>query len=171
MSNLNVKIIVEELAELLIASNKTLVAAESCTGGWIAKQLTDLSGSSAWFDRGFVTYSNLAKQEMLGVAEETIDIFAAVSEETVVAMAKGALQNSHADFSLSVSGIAGPSGGSVDKPVGLVWFAWCKKSSAIKDDIVLSKHQIFRGDRNAVREQSVIYSLKMLIRFIKSENT
>ncbi len=124
MHDKNLPLIVEQLAELLIKFNKQMSVAESCTGGWVAKELTDLSGSSAWFERGFVTYSNQAKHEMLGVLESTLDTYGAVSEETVTEMAIGALKNSHADFSLSVSGIAGPTGGSVEKPVVLVWFSW-----------------------------------------------
>ena len=153
--------IVESLAVSLIKKNKKLALAESCTGGWIAKALTDLSGSSAWFDRGFVTYSNEAKQEMLGVAATTLDNYGAVSQETVSEMAVGALKNSHADYSLSVSGIAGPDGGSTEKPVGLVWFAW-----ADKDGIQLSEKQTFIGDRNAVREQAVTHALTSLLKLL-----
>ena len=124
MSDEKLIIIVEQLALLLIKTNKKLTVAESCTGGWVAKVLTDIAGSSDWFERGFVTYSNQAKHEMLGVKEATLENHGAVSEETVVEMAEGALTNSHADFSLSISGIAGPGGGSSEKPVGLVWFSW-----------------------------------------------
>lgn len=167
MSKINTSKIVEQLAESLTTVNKVLTVAESCTGGWLAKVLTDLSGSSVWFDRGFVTYSNAAKQEMLGVSETTLEIYGAVSQETVVEMATGALNHSHADFSISVSGIAGPSGGSDDKPVGLVWFAWCEKSSANKEGALFSEQKIFSGDRNAVREQAVVYAVTELINFIK----
>ena len=165
MSEIKLSKIVEELADTLIRIDKTLTVAESCTGGWIAKLLTDISGSSVWFERGFVTYSNLAKQEMLGVPEKTIKTYGAVSQETVIEMAVGALKNSHADYSVSVSGIAGPSGGSVDKPVGLVWFAWCKKSN--QEEIISSAQQTFNGDRDAVREQAVVFALTELINFIK----
>jgi len=161
MPDKKLSLIVEQLAELLIKRNKKLTIAESCTGGWIAKILTDLAGSSAWFERGFVTYSNQAKHEMLGVAEATLENFGAVSEETVVEMATGALKNSPADFSLSVSGIAGPGGGSDDKPVGLVWFAW-----AARDAVLLSEQQIFTGDRDAVREQAVIHALTGLLKLL-----
>lgn len=167
MSEINTTKIVAQLAESLISVNKSLTVAESCTGGWLAKVLTDLSGSSVWFDRGFVTYSNAAKQEMLGVSETTLETYGAVSQETVIEMATGALKYSHADFSISVSGIAGPSGGSDDKPVGLVWFAWCEKSSANKEGALFSEQKIFSGDRNAVREQAVVYALTELINFIK----
>ncbi len=155
----------EQLAALLIKNNNQLTVAESCTGGWIAKVLTDLPGSSAWFERGFVTYSNKAKQEMLGVAELTLNSDGAVSQQTVIEMAKGALKNSHAHFSLSVSGIAGPDGGSIDKPVGLVWFAWADKSD--KETNIISEQKIFNGDRKVVREQAVLHALIQLVNFIK----
>jgi nicotinamide-nucleotide amidase len=161
MQNKKLTLIVEQLAELLIKNNKQLTVAESCTGGWVAKVLTDLAGSSAWFERGFVTYSNKAKHEMLAVTESTLETYGAVSQETVAAMATGALKNSHADFSLSISGIAGPDGGSIDKPVGLVWFAWAE------NDNLSSEQKIFSGDRNAVREQAVAHALTKLVSFIK----
>ena len=166
MSNINITIIVEQLAELLINSNKKLAVAESCTGGWIAKVLTDLAGSSVWFDRGFVTYSNQAKHEMLGVANKILEdhvAHGAVSQKTVEAMALGALTHSDADYSLSVSGIAGPGGGSVDKPTGLVWFAWCANEAKDKEKVISSEQKIFLGDRNAVREQAVLYALTGLL--------
>ena len=158
-------ILVKQLAEFLTQHHQYMCVAESCTGGWVAKVLTDLAGSSAWFERGFVTYSNRAKHEMLGVAESTLQMFGAVSEETVSAMAVGALTNSHADFSLSVSGIAGPEGGSNDKPVGLVWFSWAiKENEVIKN---LDSHKImFDGDRDSVRFQSVEYALTQLIKYL-----
>lgn len=152
--------LVKNIAESLLHRDKKLSLAESCTGGWIAKVLTDLAGSSAWFERGFVTYTNQSKIEMLGVNAATLDTFGAVSEATVTEMALGVLQNSHADYSLSVSGIAGPSGGSKDKPVGLVWFAWATKNN------VVAEHKIFNGDRDAVRRQSVEYALTGLIKLL-----
>lgn len=161
-------IIVEQLAKLLISVNKKLAVAESCTGGWIAKILTDMSGSSTWFERGFVTYSNQAKHEMLNVSNETLTTYGAVSKETVIEMAEGALNNSQADFSLSVSGVAGPSGGSVEKPVGLVWFSWAVGKEGKKK--VFSEQQNFQGDRNSVREQAVLYALTELIHFIKRDD-
>ena len=117
MHNKELILIVEQIAALLLKKSKRLAVAESCTGGWVAKALTDLAGSSVWFERGFVTYSNQAKHEMLGVAESTLETYGAVSQETVFEMAIGALINSQADFSLSISGIAGPGGGSAEKPV------------------------------------------------------
>lgn len=161
MPEKKITLLVGQLADLLIERNKKLTVAESCTGGWIAKVLTDLAGSSVWFERGFVTYSNQAKHEMLSVAEATLESYGAVSQETVAEMAAGALKNSHADFSLSVSGIAGPGGGSADKPVGLVWFAWSNK-----DGIVASEQKIFSGDRDEVRKQAVIFALTQLIKIL-----
>ncbi len=162
MNEANLTIIVEQLADVLLKNNKRVAVAESCTGGWVAKCLTDLAGSSDWFERGFVTYSNQAKQEMLGVSESTLENHGAVSEKTVIEMAAGVLKHSHADYSLSISGIAGPGGGSEEKPVGLVWFAF-----AGNDNAIFSIQQNFSGDRNAVREQAVLYALTELTRFIE----
>lgn len=163
MTDKETTLIVEQLADYFLKNNKRLTVAESCTGGWIAKVLTDLAGSSAWFERGFVTYSNEAKQDMLQVASSTLDAFGAVSQETVIEMATGALKNSHADFSLSVSGIAGPDGGTEEKPVGLVWFAWARKLDSDQHKIISSESKIFSGDRNAVRQQAVDYALSRLL--------
>ena len=159
MTDIKITPIVEELAASLLKDKKRLSVAESCTGGWIAKVLTDLAGSSAWFERGFVTYSNEAKQEMLGVLAASLETQGAVSEKVVVEMALGVLKNSHADISLSVSGIAGPDGGSDDKPVGLVWFAWCNNLNADNKNVLVSEQKIFRGNRDAVREQAVEHAL------------
>ncbi|MCU7853860.1 MAG: nicotinamide-nucleotide amidohydrolase family protein [Candidatus Thiodiazotropha sp. (ex Monitilora ramsayi)] len=134
-----------------------LVVAESCTGGWLAKLLTDLPGSSAWFDRGYVTYSNEAKQSMLGVRSDTLMTHGAVSEETVAEMVQGALTESGADLALAVSGIAGPGGGSDEKPVGTVCFAWQKRGSRPQ---VASEH--ITGNRESIRRQSVHYLLERL---------
>lgn len=142
--------------------NLSLVSAESCTGGWIAKLLTDIAGSSAIFDRGFVTYSNQAKHEMLGVANETLNNYGAVSEQVVKQMVEGALNHSQADIAVSVSGIAGPDGGTVDKPVGMVCFAWMQRGSAAFANTVF-----FEGDRDLVRRQSVKYSLHGVIKLIE----
>ena len=132
-----------------------LCTAESCTGGWVAKTLTDVVGSSAWFERGFVTYTNLSKQEMLGVEATIIDHHGVVSELTVREMARGALQHSRADISLAITGIAGPGGGSESKPVGLVWFAW-----ATQDGEIRCENHIFAGDRETVRRQAVVTALQ-----------
>jgi nicotinamide-nucleotide amidase len=143
-----------KVARRLKAQRAVIVTAESCTGGWVAQELTAIAGSSAWFDRGFVTYSNEAKQEMLGVRAETLRKHGAVSEETAREMAQGALERSRGSVSLAITGIAGPSGGTPDKPIGTVCFAWATKQGATRAE---TKH--FPGDREAVRRQSVEYSL------------
>ncbi|MEN8803360.1 MAG: nicotinamide-nucleotide amidase [Thiogranum sp.] len=145
------------LAAALRRRGEWLVTAESCTGGWVAKICTDLAGSSAWFERGFVTYSNDSKQEMLGVSAETLDRYGAVSEQVVQEMAAGALQNSHAQWALAISGLAGPGGGSGEKPLGTVCFAW-----AGPDGWVMNRRYRFDGDREAVRRQAVSTALSLL---------
>lgn len=149
------------LAEALLARNWTLALAESCTGGGIAAACTDLAGSSRWFERGFVTYSNAAKQELLGVHADTLQAHGAVSEAVVREMAAGALEHSRADLALSVSGIAGPDGGSVQKPVGTVWFglAW-REDGELR---VEARQALFAGDRAAVRRQAVAFALGWLL--------
>ena len=131
-----------------------LATAESCTGGWIAEALTAISGSSAWFDRGFVTYSNEAKTEMLGVAAQTLAAHGAVSEATVREMAEGALARSLAEVAVAVSGVAGPTGGTAAKPVGMVCIGWAAKGSPTR-----SLTLRFAGDRTAVRRQTVVRAL------------
>ena len=153
---------VELLARQCLERQVRIATAESCTGGWIAKSCTDLAGSSEWFERGFVTYSNEAKQDMLGISKATISDFGAVSEQTVSAMAKGTLINSQADWAIAISGVAGPGGGSKINPVGSVWFAWMNANQ----DLHTSKKQ-FSGDREAVRKQSVDYALEELIKLLK----
>ncbi len=143
------------LGMALKAASLRLATAESCTGGWVAKVVTDIEGSSDWFERGFVTYTNDAKCEMLGVSAETLTTHGAVSEATVQEMAQGALQYSHADISLAISGIAGPGGGSVDKPVGTVCLAW-----AGRDSWQLTRQEVFVGDRRAIRMQAVFAAMQ-----------
>jgi nicotinamide-nucleotide amidase len=138
----------------LQAARAKLVTAESCTGGWVAQAVTSVAGSSAWFDRGFVTYSNEAKREMLGVKSATLQKHGAVSEQTAREMAKGALTRSRGTIALSVTGVAGPSGGSVAKPVGTVCFSWATKNGQ------WSETRRFRGNRESVRRQSVVHALK-----------
>lgn len=145
------------VGERLKAQGATITCAESCTGGWIAKVLTDISGSSAWFERGFVTYSNDAKQTLIGVSADALAQYGAVSEAVVREMASGAQLAARADYAVSVSGIAGPDGGSVEKPVGTVWFGF-----AAPGGIVIAKCQLFQGDREAVRRQSVAWALQTL---------
>ena len=141
----------------LLARRHMLATAESCTGGMIAAACTDLSGSSQWFERGFVTYSNEAKAEMLGVPPGLIEEHGAVSEPVARAMADGALAHSRAQVSLAVTGVAGPTGGTEAKPVGTVWFAWCVGGETH------SEMQHFAGDRAAVRVATVRYALKRLL--------
>ncbi|XXN62448.1 nicotinamide-nucleotide amidase [Enterobacter ludwigii] len=146
------------IGEQLKKQQATVTAAESCTGGWIAKVFTDISGSSAWFERGFVTYSNEAKQQMVGVQDTTLQQHGAVSEQTVREMATGAAKAAAAEYAIAVSGIAGPDGGTPDKPVGTVWFAIVGPEGR-----VLAQRQIFSGDRDAVRRQSVAWALQTLL--------
>jgi nicotinamide-nucleotide amidase len=138
-----------------------LATAESCTGGLIAGACTDLAGSSAWFERGFVTYSNAAKSEQLGVDAALIATHGAVSEPVVRAMVLGALQHSHAQVAVAVTGVAGPTGGSADKPVGTVWFGWATPAG------VRTEVQHFAGDRAAVRAATVHHALTQLAEWLK----
>lgn len=146
------------LGERLAAAGRMVAVAESCTGGWVAKAMTDVAGSSRWFDRGFVTYTNQAKQEMLGVRLDTLEQQGAVSGAVVEEMAAGALARSAASTSIAISGIAGPGGGSQDKPVGTVWFAWADREAE-----VCSECLIFDGDREAIRRQAVAHALEGLL--------
>src|SRR5262245_31234549 len=145
----------EQVGAALKKSGLMLVTAESCTGGWIAEAVTMVPGSSEWFERGFVTYTYISKREMLGVKEATLEKHGAVAEEVVIQMVQGALANSHAQIAVSVSGVAGPSGGTPEKPVGTVCFAWGAKGGAPRAE---TAH--FPGDREAVRKQSVEHALK-----------
>lgn len=147
------------VGEKLRARRWTVVTAESCTGGWVGQALTAIAGSSDYYDRGFITYSNQAKQDMLEVPGEVLARFGAVSEETVRAMASGALKHSRAQASLSISGVAGPGGGSPRNPVGTVCFGWAIRDGGPAD----SARQCFAGDREAIRRQAVIYSLQGLL--------
>jgi nicotinamide-nucleotide amidase len=146
------------LGRRLKARGAKLVTAESCTGGWVAQTVTSIAGSSDWFERGFVTYSNASKQELLGVRRPTLKKHGAVSEETAREMALGALARSKAGVALAVTGIAGPSGGSPDKPVGTVCFAWADRRGARSE----TRH--FAGDRESVRRQSVVHALEGVLR-------
>ena len=147
----------EQLGECLMARGLKLASAESCTGGWLAKIITDIPGSSAWFTGSVVSYSNEAKQSLLGVSENTLKEFGAVSGETVLEMSDGLFAHTDADVAVSVSGIAGPDGGSEDKPVGLVWLSWGKR-----DKSVFANPYNFAGDREAVRKQSIKQALNNL---------
>lgn len=152
----------EDLAQALLAQKACMATAESCTGGMIATSCTNLSGSSAWFERGFVTYSNDAKTEMLGVPATLIAQHGAVSEDVAKAMALGALAHSKANFSVAVTGIAGPTGGSAEKPVGTVWLAWASRNPAQ----CISMRQVFSGDRQAVREATTALALAQLVKMV-----
>jgi nicotinamide-nucleotide amidase len=147
----------ERLGAALRARGWTFAAAESCTGGWIAKATTDIPGSSAWFVAGYVVYSNDAKVRMLGVPPETIAVHGAVSEAVVVALADHARREAGADVAVAVSGVAGPGGGTPEKPVGTVWFAWSSP------DGTRAERRHFDGDRDSVRRQSVAFALRELI--------
>ncbi len=135
-----------------------ITCAESCTGGWVAKAITDIAGSSAWFDRGFVTYSNQAKADMLGVKTSTLEQHGAVSDPVVLEMAAGALKAAAADYAVAISGIAGPDGGTVQKPVGTVWFGFVGREHA-----PFSQLMRFEGGRDDVRRQAAYFALKTLM--------
>ncbi len=150
------------VGKLLKERGLMLATAESCTGGWVAQVVTSVSGSSEWFDRGFVSYSNHSKQEMLGVRSETLDQYGGVSEEVVKEMATGALANSKAQVSVAISGIAGPSGGTPHKPIGTVWLGWAMEGAEPR---CRSTH--FAGDREMVRQQAVMAALQGIIETVE----
>ena len=146
----------------LKAQGLMLATAESCTGGWVAQAVTAISGSSDWFERGFVTYADAAKREMLGVSADTLARHGAVSEQTARAMAAGALAHSSAQVAVAVTGIAGPTGGSPEKPVGTVCFAWSRK-----DAVLRAQTRRFEGDRESVRRQSVVVALEGILALLE----
>ncbi|MGF2736126.1 nicotinamide-nucleotide amidase [Marinobacter sp. DUT-1] len=152
----------DRLGELLKEQGRTIATAESCTGGWVAKVLTDRPGSSAYVMAGLVTYSNGAKQALLGVSAETLEQHGAVSEPVVRQMVAGAVQAAGVDVAVAISGVAGPGGGSPDKPVGTVWFAW---GSGQDQTEAVVKH--FDGDRDEVRRQSVLFALQAVTSFLE----
>lgn len=152
----------KRLGELLAQHDYSLVTAESCTGGGLSEIITRIAGSSGWFDRAYVTYSNAAKVEMIGVSEETLNSFGAVSENTAIEMAEGALNNSHADLSVSITGIAGPGGGSPEKPVGMVCFAWSNRQGETR-----STEIIFQGDRQTIRQQACLLAMQGLLEYLE----
>ena len=154
--------LVKKIAEELVARDLKVVVAESCTGGGLAKTMTSISGSSRWFERGYVTYSNDSKKDLLRVLNETLEIYGAVSVETALEMAEGAINNSLAQVSVAVTGIAGPDGGTVDKPVGTVCFAW----SMIDTNSVTTSTE-FSGDREAIREQAILMAIQGLLNIIE----
>jgi nicotinamide-nucleotide amidase len=146
-----------QVGALLLESGEKLATAESCTGGWVAQCLTAIAGSSDWFERGFVTYSNEAKSELLGVAPATLAAHGAVSEATAAAMAEGALKKSRAHRAVAITGIAGPTGGTPEKPIGMVCFAWADRSG------VEVETRRFQGDRAQIRAQAVACALQGLL--------
>jgi nicotinamide-nucleotide amidase len=158
-SDAQLRELTERVAQRFLHAGKRLATAESCTGGWLAKTLTDLPGSSQWFERGYVTYSNAAKVSDLSVSERTLDRHGAVSEATAREMAIGALRASGtADVAIAVTGIAGPDGGSTDKPVGTVWFGMAERTGSVG-----SRLQQLSGAREAIRRDSVRYALEWLV--------
>ena len=162
MQNLDTPGLVALLADLLRQKQWMMASAESCTGGLIAGACTDLAGSSDWFERGIVSYSNAAKAELLGVDPALIAAHGAVSEPVALAMATGALAHSHAQVAVAVTGVAGPAGGSADKPVGTVWFGWSVGGQ------LRSERRRFDGDRAAVRAATVHYALQNLVHLIRN---
>jgi nicotinamide-nucleotide amidase len=150
----------------LLSAGWRLVTAESCTAGWIAKALTDVAGSSQWFDCGFVTYSNTAKMRDVGVSAQTLDSHGAVSEATVREMADGALRVTGADMAIAVSGIAGPDGGTAEKPAGTVWFAVA--TTEARGPATVCEVRYFKGDRDRVRRQSVEHALRLALRLLRA---
>ena len=150
-----------EIGEALLIHNCKLVTVESCTGGWISQAVTSVSGSSNWFDRGFVTYSNEAKQELVGVLADSLEVHGAVSEKVAIEMAIGGLKNSCADIAVSVTGIAGPDGGTPNKPVGTVWIAWANEAGK-----ATAKCYQFDGDRSTIRHETVLKALSGIREFI-----
>ena len=157
---MNLSLLSRRTGRALKSRHLRLVTAESCTGGWVAQALTSIAGSSDWFERGYVTYSNAAKREALGVSKATLLRHGAVSEATARAMARGALRKSRADLALAITGVAGPGGGSPGKPVGTVCFAWAQGRR------IRSETRRFRGGRGRVRRQSVIHALRGVLKWL-----
>lgn len=164
MSEITLSDCVKQLADNLNRLGSCVVTAESCTGGGLAAAMTGVPGSSNWFERGFVTYSNEAKQELLGVKSSTLEQYGAVSEETAAEMVIGAVSHSHAQYGVSITGIAGPDGGSADKPVGTVCVGWFNANREIKTARV-----VFNGDRERVRQQASLLALQGLLDITAAE--
>ena len=159
--NIDLHEITQELARVLIKNHWHLSTAESCTGGMVAASITELAGSSEWFERGYVTYSNQSKSEDIDVSQNLIEQHGAVSDQVARAMALGAKQNSGSDLSLSITGIAGPTGGSPEKPIGTVCFAW-----ALANDQIVSETKHFEGNRQQIRQQACDFSLRKLLSLV-----
>jgi nicotinamide-nucleotide amidase len=162
--NLDIQLddIIATMAKTLLAKGWRLSTAESCTGGLVASRITALAGSSEWFERGYITYSNQAKSEDIDVSQNLIEEYGAVSDQVARAMALGAKQNSGSDIALSITGIAGPTGGSPEKPVGTVCFAW-----VLANDQMISETKHFEGDRQQVRQQACDFSLRKLLDLLR----
>lgn len=158
----------QQLGDQLKNKEIEISTAESCTGGGVAEAITSIAGSSGWFDRGFVTYSNASKQDMLGVKPETLREFGAVSEEVAREMSAGALLLSFAQISVSITGIAGPDGGTDEKPVGTIWFAWSVKTESLEIE-TQTKKELFSDDRNSIRQQAVVTALEGLLKLAQGK--
>ena len=158
-SDAHLENLIQHVADTLLDRKLQLTTAESCTGGWLAKCCTDLTGSSAWFDRGFIPYTNEAKQDLLSVSSTTLEKYGAVSIQTAIEMAEGALKNSQASISVAITGIAGPTGGTKIKPVGTVCFAF-----SIINNPTISAQYLFNGDRKMIRRQAVTTALEGIVK-------
>ena len=158
----DVYLLAEEVGRWCTERKLKLVTVESCTGGGIAQAITSVPGSSGWFDRGLVTYTNQSKHDLAGVPMEMIENHGAVSREVAESMALGGVNNSQADIAVSVTGIAGPEGGSQEKPVGTVWFAWSRRASP-RPEVINSQCRLFEGDREQVRRQSIVHALQTIL--------
>lgn len=163
---MSLEALVTEVGKALVEKKSMIVTAESCTGGMIAEALTSVGGSTAWFDRSYVTYSYESKREMLGVKETTIQKKGAISQDCVEEMALGAIMESHANISVACSGIAGPTGGSPDKPVGTVWIAWAMQGH----EEVKTERFLFDGDRQSIRRQTTEAALKGVLTILKERS-
>jgi len=152
-----------DLGNQLLRNKLVIAVAESCTGGWLSKMITDVAGSSQWFDRGFITYTNSAKIDLLAVKSTTLEEHGAVSEQTVAEMAQGAIKQSQADLAIAISGVAGPGGGSEAKPVGTVCFAWARRSVFCETET-----KLFAGDREQVRYQAACHAISQILRKLAS---
>lgn len=174
MNDQSLQMLATRLGEALCARGIFLATAESCTGGWLSKVVTDIPGSSSWFDCGFVVYNREAKQQMLGVPAALIDANGEVSEATVEAMAEGAIAQSRAAVTVAISGIAGPGGGSEEKPLGTVCLAWCiadRINGVMRNSKTTNCRELFSGDREAVRRQAVARGLQGVLDLLENHAT